>query len=689
MKSTCTVILLVMLSACCTAQTLTSFGYSVMGDGALFTSSTKQAGAYTNSNGLTINPDGSIYISSGGSTSAGIVTTGLMAQYAFTEGSGTTLSDSSGNNNTATFSGGGTNPTWTTTGLSFNGTSNYVLLPQALSTAHTIQIFAAKGPWCDSCTNVTLGTANWFPLVGTTGDPSSGATHGLAIAAFTNSPTTYSGGTSHIGNGAFGTTSLAGAVGNHLFTSVLDAATDHIYFDNAEASYGAQGGTYGIQLASQNYTLGGYTTAGEGYFKGIYYYALFYSSELTAAQVAQNYYAILSIMQARGVQTTPGNSNQFLTTNNQLVLVGDSITAGLAGTTCCTVDTYTVNNFGFSGAKAADFTRQSDWRDDGFLAKTAAKNIWAFMIGTNAAATTSTAALAATQWGYEAPTARNRKASGWKMLRLTIPSITGGDSGKNFLNNSARQLWPTLYDGFVDIGASQILGADGANANPSGTYFNGDGVHLVTTGDNIISNLLARGIDRLWACKDFSCANTYTTTAPAATAITATSESGAAGVSIATITSTLNPPVGSDVTIAGVTPSGYNTSTTNKCYVVTTSAPSFTCYNGTSGLGVGTVFGTAKIPTQLNQDVYVNLAGSATSPSFTLQSCVGYTGQNFYFKNLNTTSPWVLTPYGSETIDGAASLTMPTASSGNNPVVILQSVLVSASAGGCNWKRVQ
>jgi hypothetical protein len=113
--------------------------------------------------------------------------------------------------------------------------------------------------------------------------------------------------------------------------------------------------------------------------------------------------------------------------------------------------------------------------------------------------------------------------------------------------------------------------------------------------------------------------------------------------------------------------------------------------NSATGLGAGSVFGTAATPTQLDADVYVNLGGSAAgNPSFTLQSCVGWTGQNLYLKNLNTTSAWVITPFtAAETIDGAATLTMPAASSGNNPVVILQSVLVSPSAGGCTWKRRQ
>jgi hypothetical protein len=60
--------------------------------------------------------------------------TGLMAAYGFKEGSGNTVADASGNNNTGTISGA----TWTSAGkygsaLSFNGSSSYVQAPHSPS----------------------------------------------------------------------------------------------------------------------------------------------------------------------------------------------------------------------------------------------------------------------------------------------------------------------------------------------------------------------------------------------------------------------------------------------------------------------------------------------------------------------------------------------------------------------------
>jgi hypothetical protein len=59
---------------------------------------------------------------------------GLVAAYGFNEGSGTTVIDASGNGNTGTISGA----SWVTSGkygtaLSFNGTNNWVTIPDNAS----------------------------------------------------------------------------------------------------------------------------------------------------------------------------------------------------------------------------------------------------------------------------------------------------------------------------------------------------------------------------------------------------------------------------------------------------------------------------------------------------------------------------------------------------------------------------
>ena len=79
-----------------------------------------------------------------GSAAAQAQSSGLVASYSFEEGTGSTASDASGNNNTGTLS----NATWTTSGkygksLSFNGTNSIVNVPDAaslrLTTAMTLE----------------------------------------------------------------------------------------------------------------------------------------------------------------------------------------------------------------------------------------------------------------------------------------------------------------------------------------------------------------------------------------------------------------------------------------------------------------------------------------------------------------------------------------------------------------------
>jgi len=129
-----------------------------------------------------------------------------------------------------------------------------------------------------------------------------------------------------------------------------------------------------------------------------------------------------------------------------------------------------------------------------------------------------------------------------------------------------------------------------------------------------------------------------------------------------------------------VTPSGYN----GVQQVLTSSATQFTYYNyNYATLGVGTGFGTAIIPSMLDEDVYINLGGDAETPNFSLQTSVGLTGQKIYIANTSSATTWTITPLGTETINGNASITLAAGAK-----VTLESILVSASTGGSNWITV-
>jgi hypothetical protein len=209
------------------------------------------------------------------------------------------------------------------------------------------------------------------------------------------------------------------------------------------------------------------------------------------------------------------------------------------------------------------------------------------------------------------------------------------------------------------------------------TYFQNDGTHPNQASHyNILTPIFQRGINRFWGNRDFSSATVYTSAAAAATPTTAGSESGnTATITFATTPANCNP--GSTINISGATPTGYN----GNFFVLTRSSTQVTYYNYVPSLGVITVQGTGVCPQQQDADMYSVL--NFGPGNFTLESCEGYTGQNIYIKNINSAS--TIKPFSSsEQIDGAGSLSIL-----QNQTVALQAALISASAGGCNWRQIQ
>src|SRR6266513_1600977 len=104
---------------------------------------------------------------------AGAQTPGLVAAYAFSEGSGTTVADASGNNNNGTI----TAATWTTAGkfgnaLAFNGTSARVTVPNAaslqLTTGMTLEAWVFPTGSLTSWRSVVDKTVDGYYLMAST-----------------------------------------------------------------------------------------------------------------------------------------------------------------------------------------------------------------------------------------------------------------------------------------------------------------------------------------------------------------------------------------------------------------------------------------------------------------------------------------------------------------------------------------
>ena len=85
---------------------------------------------------------------------------GLVAAYGFDEGSGTTVTDASGNGNNGTI----TNATWATSGkygdaLQFNGTNALVTVPDAAS------LHLSSGMTLEAWVNPSTVNANWRDVI--------------------------------------------------------------------------------------------------------------------------------------------------------------------------------------------------------------------------------------------------------------------------------------------------------------------------------------------------------------------------------------------------------------------------------------------------------------------------------------------------------------------------------------------
>jgi len=646
-----------------------------------------------------------------------IVQSGLLAEYRITDGSGTVLTDSSGNGRNGTFCASG--PAWSglfpnTAGLTFNGNNSCINLPVSLNSARTI--IAATTfipPNSSSFQNLVCGN-------GVSGWNAMYQGNQLGQWAGPQGEYLFSGWTTVSGANVKQIIATQPANGTQIVAWTLgsagDSTKDQIWTNNSFPPFNAlepplvnnqafltTGQSAGVQ-STGNYVVGGGASGStclagfNTWWKGTLYKLIFYSTYLNQQQLGQDFTAIGSTLSQQGVQlsaTTLGQAGAVGPNNlNQYVALGDSITYGTGVTTSFPqFITFNPNSavwnwidLGLPSALASGDVTDSFTNRLAYAFYTgAANNVATYWMGTNDCAIGGFTGLQA--WADVGNAVRNYRShlasTSQKIIGLSMISRTGNDPCKNTLNTVMRQQWATVFDGFADVAADPNLGADGASANA--TYFQGDAVHPTTYAQaNDIAPIVQRAIRRLFGNTSWTSANTYTTTAAAPTATTAGSESG----NTVTITFGATPAnclQGSPITIAGTTPGGYS----GVFNILTRTATQVT-YFDVSGLGAITVQGTGVCPTQVDEDQYVILAGSAVTPSFTLETCQGFTGQNIYLKNSNTTSPWTITPFtASETIDGAASLAMPAASAGNNPVVVLQSTLVSAAAGGCTWKRVQ
>ena len=247
---------------------------------------------------------------------------GATADYNFLQGLGTSLTDITGNGNSGTLGMGALAPTWTTTGLSFNGTQN-VSLPATLNGSQTFFF----GLFINPLTSGTLTPPSFGTLLTSSGGGTGFNALYSGLNNHANNPTIFA-------NSSFVSNSITGMTGFHVVAFTLGTSgtsVDHFYIDGVETTYGSQGSSAGSQT-SGNLFVGSSNVgpwAGAS-LNGTFYRLVAFPSQLSASQVAADSQIIRSEVASRGVQVAPLS---VISSTPQINAIGDSITFGTGAST--------------------------------------------------------------------------------------------------------------------------------------------------------------------------------------------------------------------------------------------------------------------------------------------------------------------------------------------------------------------
>ena len=252
---------------------------------------------------------------------------GLVAAYGINEGSGTALSDLSGNGNTGAITGA----TWTTTGkfgsaLVFNGTSAQVTIPNSASLQLT------TGMTLEAWVYPTTTPTGWRSVITKNID----RYYLMASSSQGNRPAV--GGTWTAGNeNIYGSAGLAVNTWTHL-AATFDGATVRLYVNGVQVASQAQ--TTSLASTSGTLQIGGSSYPGE-YFAGRIDEVRIYNRALSAAELSTDMNTplapevdttppLLSNAQPSGTLTAGTTQTTLSVTSNENATCRNATTAGVA-----------------------------------------------------------------------------------------------------------------------------------------------------------------------------------------------------------------------------------------------------------------------------------------------------------------------------------------------------------------------
>ena len=221
---------------------------------------------------------------------------GLVAAYGFDEGSGTTVSDASGNGNNGTIS----NATWSTAGkygkaLSFNGTNALVTIPDAAS------LHLTTGMTLEAWVDPTTVSAQWRDVIYKAND-------NFYLEATSTNASKPDGGLIAGGTyaDAFGTAKLTANTWAFL-TETYDGSTLRLYVNGTLVASTAHTGA--ITTSTNPLQIGGDSLYGQN-FAGLIDNVRIYNVALTAAQIQTDQTTAVNPV---GPDTTPPSQPGTLT----------------------------------------------------------------------------------------------------------------------------------------------------------------------------------------------------------------------------------------------------------------------------------------------------------------------------------------------------------------------------------------